>query len=68
MTRLVGVGLVVPVSVLVVLGLVLGSCSRGQAVAPEGQAVHLVQQEVGALEAVVVWVVLLLPWLIIFIH
>ena len=52
MTSLVGVGLVVPVYVLVVL--------EGQFVILEGQAVHLAQQGVGALEAVAVQVVLLL--------
>ena len=65
MASLVGVGLVVPVLVLVVLDLVL-VVLEGQVVALEGQAVWLVQQG-GALEAVVMWVVLLLPWLHIYV-
>ena len=51
MTSLVGIGLVVPLLVLVVLDLIL--------VVLEGQVAWLAQQRVGALEAVAVWVVLL---------
>ena len=66
MTGLVGVGLVVPVPVPVVLDFVL--VLERQVISPEKQAAHLAQQGVGKLETVVVWVVLLLPQLLIYVH
>ena len=67
MTSLVGVGLVVPVPVLVVLGLVL-IVLEGQVVAPKEQVAQLAHQGLGMLEAVMVHVIILLSWLLIYVH
>ena len=64
MTSLIGVGLVVPVPMLVVLDLALGLLEgqvvalKVQAVALEGLVVWLAQQGMGMLQAVAVQVVL----------
>ena len=68
MPSLVGVDLpVLPVPVLAVLDLVLVVLD-GQAATPEGQSAWLAQKGVGMLETVAVQVVLLLPWLLIYVH
>ena len=69
-----GVGLSVPVPMLVILGLACVVLDlvlvvlEGQVVALEGVAAYLAQQGVGMLEVVVVQVVLLLLLLLIYVH